>query len=131
MKVAEVKIAKILQADNIEPPLKPPVADAVRAMVDDLRTRIDNEALDALGLAPKTPPTIVAPHFDFSKHRPGDVVCIPMENIQNWGQAQATMVIAAIANAAVRAGLDWHIAHSFDRNELRVSFSEPAKRRTP
>lgn len=63
--------------------------------------------------------------LDFSKYRPGDVICIAMAEIQRWGQAESTMLVASIANAASRAGLEWSLTRDDARNELRVSFSEP------
>lgn len=60
--------------------------------------------------------------FDFSKYQAGDVICIPMHEIKRRGQAASTMLIAAIANAATRADLDWVTERDDANDELRVSF---------
>lgn len=64
-----------------------------------------------------------ADQLDFSKYRPGDVICIAMADIKRRGQAESTMLVAAIANAASRAGLEWSITRDDAQDELRVSFA--------
>lgn len=61
--------------------------------------------------------------FDFSKYAPGDVICIPMHEIARRGQTESIMLMAAIANAATRAGLDWKTERDDANDELRVSFT--------
>lgn len=61
--------------------------------------------------------------FDFSRYQPGDAIVIPMAEIQRRGQAASIMLIAAICNAAARAGLNWKTHRDEDRDELRVQFS--------
>ena len=69
-----------------------------------------------------------ANEFDFSKYRPGDVIVISMREIARRGQAGSTMLIAAICNAATRAGLDWATERDDYSDELRVWFSEPNRK---
>lgn len=61
--------------------------------------------------------------YDFSAYKPGDVICISMREIVRRGQAESTLLMAAIANAATKAGLDWKVEKDEARNEVRVSFS--------
>ena len=68
----------------------------------------------------------VADEFDFSTYAPGDVICIPMHEIARRGQTSSIRLIAAIANAASRAGLEWTTTRDVETDELRVSFREPA-----
>jgi len=71
-------------------------------------------------------PTEVVPaadEFDFSKYRSGDVICIPMCEIKRRGQAASITLVAAIANAASRAGLEWVTTRDDAADELRVSFT--------
>lgn len=65
----------------------------------------------------------VSDEFDFSSYRPGDVICISMHEIRTRGQAQSLLIIAAIANAASRAGLEWVTVRDDPADELRISFS--------
>lgn len=65
----------------------------------------------------------LADDYDFSSYRPGDVICIPMREIRKRGQAQSTMLIAAIANAATRAGLEWEATRDEAADEVRVKFT--------
>lgn len=61
--------------------------------------------------------------LDFSAYRPGDVICIPMREIARRGQTESTLLMAAIANAATRAGLNWKVDQDEMLQEIRVSFS--------
>ena len=61
--------------------------------------------------------------FDFSRYQPGDVIVIPMTEINRRGQAASIMLLAAICNAAARAGLEWKTHRDEDKDELRVQFS--------
>lgn len=60
--------------------------------------------------------------FDFSKYQAGDVICIPMSEVRRRGQAESTLIVMHIANAASRAGLDWTVDRDNANDELRVSF---------
>lgn len=60
--------------------------------------------------------------FDFSKYQPGDVITISMREIATLGEAGSIMLVAAICNAASRAGLEWKTERDDAANELRVSF---------
>jgi hypothetical protein len=64
----------------------------------------------------------LADDYDFSKYQSGDVICIPMGEISRLGQARSILLVAAIANAATRAGLSWVTERDDRNNELRVSF---------
>lgn len=60
--------------------------------------------------------------FDFSKYQAGDVICIRMNEIRRRGQAESTLILMHIANAATRAGLEWAVNRDDANDELRVSF---------
>jgi hypothetical protein len=77
---------------------------------------------------PPPVPTVAPEAFDFSHYQPGDVIVISMDEIMRRGQTESTLLIASIANAATRAGLDWKTERSVDGQELRISFSEPTER---
>lgn len=61
--------------------------------------------------------------FDFSKYQPGDVLTISMSELARRGQTDSIMLVAAICNAATRAGLNWTTERDDRNNELRVSFT--------
>ena len=64
----------------------------------------------------------VADEFDFSKYQPGDVITISMRDLADCGQAGSIKLVAAICNAASRAGLEWKTERDDWNDELRVSF---------
>ena len=65
----------------------------------------------------------VADELDFSKYRPGDVITISMREFARRDQASSIMLVAAICNAASRAGLKWKTERDECNDGLRVSFS--------
>ena len=75
---------------------------------------------------PKTVGKEIVPHpdLDFSHYRPGDVVAIDISTIEDLGQAQSTLLIMHIANAATRAGLKWEVQRCEHDRMIRVHFSE-------
>jgi hypothetical protein len=68
----------------------------------------------------------VIPHpaFDFSSYHPGDVIRISRDTIGKMGYTAGIQLVAAITNAAVRAGLDWKAEMDNTTNDLEISFTE-------
>ncbi len=64
------------------------------------------------------------PSLDFTAYQPGDVISIPQHTIIQFGQAKSIMLMAAIANAATRAGLAWETFRREEDGNVCVRFSE-------